>query len=78
MPGNGGEKDAPGVTIQPEKRLTFDDVWAMFQESRVEYNRMLAETNKAIDQTKKGLHELTGRLTMSVALTGLSVNRQIP
>ena len=58
---------------QPEKGLTFEDVWAAmletekrfqetdkrFQESRAEHDRMIAETNKAIKEMSARVDRVT-------------------
>ncbi|MDR1325375.1 MAG: hypothetical protein LBK00_04985 [Treponema sp.] len=58
---------------QPQKGLTFEDVWAMFQEtdkkfqetdkkfqeSRAEHDRIIAETNKNVDKLSARVDQVT-------------------
>ena len=37
---------------QPEKGPAFEDVWAMFQSSKAEHDRMIAETEKQFQASK--------------------------
>jgi hypothetical protein len=42
---------------QPQKGLTFEDVWAMFQESKAEHDRMIAEAERRFQETDRKFQE---------------------
>ncbi|MDR0635853.1 MAG: hypothetical protein LBF87_02090, partial [Treponema sp.] len=46
---------------QSEKGPTFEDVWAMFQASKAEHDRMIAETEKRFQETEKRFQETDKR-----------------
>jgi hypothetical protein len=50
---------------QPEKGLTFEDVWTMFQASKVEHDRMIAETEKRFQETERQFQEADKRFQAS-------------
>ncbi|MDR1324512.1 MAG: hypothetical protein LBK00_00565 [Treponema sp.] len=68
---------------QPQKGLTFEDVWAMFQESRAEHDRIIAETDKnagkmpaRVDQVTQNVDKLSARVDRVTQNAG-GLNRSI-
>ena len=72
---------------QPEKGPTFEDVWAMFQASKAEHDRMIAETEKQfqaskaehdrmIAETNKAIKEMSARVDRVTQNVG-GLNRSV-
>jgi hypothetical protein len=72
---------------QPEKKPTFEDVWAamletekrfqetdkLFQESKVEHDRIIAETNKRFQETGKRFEESKAEHDRMIAETNKAI-----
>jgi hypothetical protein len=58
-----------GQQHEPVRGLTFEDVWAMFQETRREADRRMQETDRELKETGRFIKELTAKTDREMAET---------